>query len=84
MLSSYLEKGTRSIKDIVMDNISRLLNNNNCVLFGAGAGGASVYAFICENIESGDEKVKCFVDNNPLKWGTCFMGKQVVSADVFF
>ena len=65
----------------MISNLKRLLKDEDCILFGAGAGGESVYSFICDNIESGRDKIKCFVDNNPLKWGTYFMGKPVLSVD---
>lgn len=84
MLSSQLIKNNRPIKEIVVENIKRLLNDSNCVLFGAGLIGESVYSFISENIGSGDDKIRCFVDNNPLKWGTNYMGKPVLSADEVF
>lgn len=82
MLYDLLRKSKRPIKEIVSEKIEDLLTvSDKCVLFGAGAGGEKVYSFICKNIESGNDRIKCFVDNNPLKHGTYFMGKRVLAVD---
>lgn len=85
MLYDLLRKSKRPIKEIVSEKIEDLLTvSDKCVLFGAGAGGEKVYSFICKNIESGNDRIKCFVDNNPLKHGTYFMGKRVLAVDEAF
>lgn len=84
MLSTYLSKNHKPINEIIIEKITKLLVDQNCILFGAGAGGEKVCSFIRENIESGNDKIECFVDNNPLKWETDFMGKTVFSAEEKF
>lgn len=87
MLSDKLVKNKRRIKDIIIEQIELLLKKSfeeKCILFGAGIGGTSVYSFICNNIEFGEQKIKCFVDNNPLKYNTYICNKEVIPPEEIF
>lgn len=87
MLLNKLVKTNKNIFEVITEDIKTLLKNSpreSCILFGAGTGGVNVYSFICKNIENGDKKIKCFVDNNPSKLNTYFCGKKVfLPANVF-
>lgn len=82
MLSDRLVKNERKIKEIIVEQIKVLLMGSpdeSCILFGAGIGGSNVFSFICDNIEDGNKKIKCFIDNNSLKYNTDMCGKKVIS-----
>lgn len=87
MLRDELIKNKINTKKLVLEKIKRLLMkfpDKEIILFGAGAGGENVYTFLYNNIIDGDKKIKCFVDNNPLKRNTTMCQKKVFSPQEIF
>lgn len=80
-LEKYIQKKYYSVEQIVINNIK---NNEEYVLFGAGSGGIKVYEFIEKHIPNGTDRIKCFIDNNPLKRNTYINGKIVLCPNDFF
>jgi len=84
ILKEELEKVDR-VKIFIGDLKRRIENESGIILFGAGMGGQRFWNWLSSDVNNGIDKVKCFVDNNKLKWGEIFpyYGVEVVSPDRF-
>ncbi|SFN79142.1 methyltransferase, FkbM family [Pseudobutyrivibrio sp. UC1225] len=57
--------------------IEEFLKMKKIILFGAGVGGARVVEYIDQKCSSIKGNIECFIDNNPLKWDSEFVGIKV-------
>lgn len=84
-LSQLIKKNENSISETIICKIKKMLdvsNSKRIILFGAGIGGATTRHFL--ETYNLDSAIKCFVDNNPLKYDKDFNGLKIFSCDKAF
>lgn len=68
-----------SMQDVLKFCLEKINSHREVIIFGAGLGGEKTQEFM--KVHGAEGRIKCYLDNNPRKWGTLFSHVPVHKPD---